>query len=479
MHVNASNVQGHATRNPASPDGPARGDSSPAAGWGSPLDALDGIGPVIGQDGSGAPLPHIGPYDFSSAVRVSGVPRMGSAGSAVRVSLAHAPQHSPYVVKACPSAGHAAQEWLASRLFGALGLATPTAVLAKGCSQVFDGTHAPERWYLATVYLPVYENLGDWLEGDTGWRVIDGARDGACDDNTEALRQARADARDAGQRMETVLAQSGGVPFYLLEGVAARAYADALRERNEARDVLCRSLPDVYQCALERQYVAALWLGNWDLCNVFMENVGVWRDKNDLPYMMTIDFGACLDLGFQGTCKENGYDVAVGQRQSLASLPSLTSTFRREAAGFSATLQADALVDLTQFPYGEHYALFVRRLAEWRRDVPNRAVMEELKNPTGVRALAAEMAYRLGRISAQEVRPWVESARDVAGGEALAANVPLRDSDVFVDHLLTRRDSLVQLLGGTWAAQAWAHAYPMRARAIDAQQEPFGYQAGA
>ncbi|MFJ2994053.1 hypothetical protein [Pandoraea sp. NPDC087047] len=462
---------------------PPRDDLLPEAG------PLGTFGAVIGHDGSGAPLPGIGPYDFSAATRVPDAVPPDRAGNAVRMSLTQQAHASQYVVKACPSAWHAAQAWLASRLFGALGLATPTAILVKGCSQAFDGTQAPERIYLATTYLPVYRHLGDWLEGDAAWRVIEGSHDDPI--QAASLERTRADAREAGQQMANVLAQAGHKPFPSLEGAAARAYAEALRRRNDTRGVLCGALPAVYQCALERQYVAALWLGNRDLCNVFMENIGVWRDKNDLPCMMTVDFDTCLDLGLQGTLKDEGHEVALGQRQCLASLssspssspssssPALRSTFRRDAACFGATLPPGALADLTQFPYGEHYAPFVRRLAGLARDVPNRTVLDELKNPTSVRALAAEMAYRLGRISAQEVRPWVESARDVAGGESSAAKAPLRDSEAFVNHLLTRRDSLVQLLGGTWAAQAWAHAYPMRARAIDAQQEPFGHQAGA
>ncbi|MFK0377608.1 hypothetical protein [Pandoraea sp. NPDC090278] len=275
------------------------------------------------------------------------------------------------------------------------------------------------------------------------------------------------------------LVASNGVPFHALSGDAAKGYADALARRNAMRHQLCHALPDVYQCALERHYIAALWLGNWDLCNVFMENIGVWRDKNDLPYAMSLDFDACLHLGFQGLTKDKSYDAAVGQRNAVPSLPALTSTFRRDAADFSAALAPNSLTDLSQFPYGDQYAPFVRRLKGLACEASNKTVQDELKNPVGVRALAAEMAYRLGRISALDIRPWAQSAHavaragDAACGASPGAAAACCEPDALVTRLLARRDHLVERLGGTWAAQTWAHMYDTRARAVDARQAPF------
>lgn len=438
------------------------------------------FGAVIGHDGSGASLPDIGPYDFSDATRVTDAMPMGSTGAAIRMSLTPHADMLQYVVKACPSAGHAAQAWLASRLFGAVGLATPTAVLVRGCSRAFDGTLDPTRVYLATTFLSRYQDLGDWLESDDAWRVLEGATGAHGPDGGDVsrLQRARDEATAAGRQMAGLVA-SNGVPFHALSGEAAKGYADALARRNVMRHRLCHALPDVYQCALERHYIAALWLGNWDLCNVFMENIGVWRDKNDLPYAMSLDFDACLHLGFQGETKDKSYDLALSQRNAVPSLPALTSTFRRDAADFDATLATNALADLSQFPYGDHYAPFVRRLAGLTRETSNKRVHDELKNPVGVRALAAEMAYRLGRISAQNIRPWAQSAHavartaDAACGAAPGAAAACCEPDALVTRLLTRRDHLVEGLGGIWAAQTWAHMYDTRAKAVDAQQEPF------
>ncbi|VVE72761.1 hypothetical protein PAN31117_04509 [Pandoraea anapnoica] len=407
-----------------------------------PEAGLHGIfGAVVGHDGSGASLPDIGPYDFSNATRVTDAMPMGSTGAAIRMSLTPHADMPQYVVKACLSAGHAAQAWLASRLFGAVGLATPTAMLVRGCSQAFDGTRDPARVYLATTFLSRYQDLGVWLESDDAWRVFEGATgaDGPDAGVISRLQLARDEATAAGRQMAGLVA-SNGVPFHALSGEAAKGYADALARRNVMRHRLCHALPDVFQCALERHYVAALWLGNRDLCNVFMENIGVWRDKNDLPYAMSLDF---------------------------------------DAADFTDTIATNALADLSPFPYGDHYAPFVRRLKGLTCDASNKTVHDELKNPVGVRALAAEMAYRLGRISAQDIRPWAQSAHavaragDAACGASPGAAAACCEPDALVPRLLARRDHLVERLGGTWAAQTWAHMYDTRARAVDARQEPF------
>ncbi|UVA78128.1 hypothetical protein [Pandoraea commovens] len=398
------------------------------------------FGAVVGHDGSGAALPDIGPYDFSNATRVTDAMPLGSTGAAIRMSLTPHADMPQYVVKACPSAGHAAQAWLASRLFGAVGLATPTAVLVRGCSQAFDGTHDPARVYLATTFLSRYQDLGDWLESDDAWRVFEGASgaDGPGARDISRLQSARDEATAAGRQMAGMVA-SNGAPFHALSGEAAKGYADALARRNVMRHRLCHALPDVYQCALERHYVAALWLGNRDMCNVFMENIGVWRDKNDLPYAMSLDF---------------------------------------DSADFAATLEANALADVSQ-PYGDRYAPFARRLKGLTGGASNKTVHDELKNPVGVRALAAEMAYRLGRISAQDIRPWAQSAHAVArAGDAACGTSPgaaaaCCEPDALVPRLLAQRDHLVERLGGTWAAQTWAHMYGTRAKAIDARQAPF------
>ncbi|WP_374621026.1 hypothetical protein [Pandoraea sp.] len=429
MELNAYPLGGHSVGSPANVSAvrAKRAELLPEAG------PLGTFGAVTGHDGSGAPLPPIGPFDFSAARRVHDDIAMGASGAVVRLTFeahAHATQ---YLVRASPNVGHATRTWLASRLFGALGLATPTAMLVRGCSLAFDGTQAPERIYLATTYLPAYRALGEWLEGDAARRAIEGAQ-GVQGGVIDACERARDGALAAGRQMASVLEQAGAGPLGALAGAAAQAHADAARARHEMRGVLCRSLPDVYRCALERHYVAALWLGNRDVCNAFMDNVGVWRDKNDLPYMMTVDFRRCLD--FDSQCP---------------------------------------LTEVTQFCCDDPFASFVRGLTGLADTAPGKTVLDELKDPTGVRALAAEMAFRLGRITGHAILPWIESAHEAVRSASPVAEgaAPAWDRDGFVSQILARRDSLVALLGGPWAAQAWAQLYPMRARAIEAQQEPF------
>ena len=439
------------------------------------------FGPVTGHDGSGVPLPPIGPHDFSAARPVHDAVSKVATPETARMSLTPHANAAQYVVRAYPDARSATQSWFASRLCGALGLATPTALLVQGCSLAFDGTQAPERLYLATTYLPAYESLGEWLEGDAAWRVIDGARGGVDD----ACRQARAEAHEIGRQMASLVAGAGGGS--LGARAVARAYAAAVTVRNDRRAVLCRALPDVYQCALERHYIAALWLGNRDLCNAFMGNIGVWRDKNDLPYIMTVDFSTCLGLSVQGVREGSGDGGALPQGPAPASSPSAGSpgspgspgsqlrSASLDAAPYDAVIPEGALADLTPFSHGEYYGPFVRRLSGLTFAVDGRTVLDELKDPTGVRALAAEMAYRLGRIDASDILPWAVGASDIARGlpDCTADAGVAEHPDSQVHRILSRRDCLVTLLGGTRAAQAWERLYPMRAAAIKAQQSPF------
>lgn len=428
-------------------------------------------GAVLGHDGSVAELPGIGPYDFSAAQRVRDTLPMGATGTVVRVTLTHEANATQYVIKRCPDAWHTTQTWLSSRLFGALGLPTPTTFLVRGCDEVFDGPPESGCMYLASAYLPTYEDLGLWLVSDEARRAIVGQSQD--EDRARICDRARIGARVSGKALERLCKQEG-VPFWALSPQGATIHADELKKRNDMLGLLCSMLPDVYQCELERHYIAALWLGNWDLCNVFMENVGVWRDKENLPRMMTVDFGACLEMGFQGTCKDTGYDLAVAQRAALTALPPLTSVFRRDAACFGMELPPGALTDLTQFPYGEQYAPFVRRLVDFTPGANEGVVDDELRNPTGVRAVAAEMAYRLANIHQDMLLPWASAANELACDEMRSSALPGRaDARELVRRLLSRRDSVVRLLGGEWAAKAWARAHPTRAAAIDAQQSPF------
>lgn len=435
---------------------------------------LAAFGPVTGHDGSGASLPPAGPYDFSEAQPVHEAEPPGASRETVRMSLGQRADAAQFVVRACPSTWRATQAWFASRLWGALGLATPTTLLVRGCSLAFDGTHAPERVYLAITDLPAYRPLGQWLEGDAAWRVIDGARGGADD----ACRQARAEVDEIGRQMAQRATLAAQRP------TNAHAHAVAVEARNDRRAVLCRALPDVYQCALERHYIAALWLDNRDLCDAFMGNIGVWRDKDDLPYIMTVDFRACFGAAVPGEWDgggEGGHDGERSRhRQGLASHGALHRAGRSgqsDTGTFGALIPEGALTDSTRFRHGKYCTPFARRLGAMTLTTDARTMLDEMKDPTGVRALAAEMAYRLGRIGASDILPWAASAsliaRAVPACNGGTDDERVDDPETLVHRILSRRDCLATLLGGTWAAQAWERLYPMRAAAIKARQSPF------
>ncbi|WP_353193547.1 hypothetical protein [Pandoraea pnomenusa] len=380
----------------------------------------EAYGAVAGHDGSGAPLPGIGPHDFSTAQRVHEVGTTVSSESWARVVLAPTAEAAQYVVRACPDVWQATQSWLASRLFGALGLATPTAILVRGCSQAFDATCDPERVFLATAFLPGCQAFGEWLEGVAASRAIESALHRPPDERGRV-------GRDSGARVPTL----------------AQAFPDQAARRAK----ICTLLPDIYQCELERQYFAALWLGNRGLCDAGLDNVGIWRDREDLPRVMTMNFDACL------------FSRGVGQ--------------------YPAALPDSILEAVATSPCGEHDAPFVRRLSCLTSDACEKAVRDALKQPDGVRAVAAEMAYRLGRIDAPGVQPWVVAACDFVRHARGCTGTPVDTPDVdgLIERLLSRRDSVVKLLGGASAAAMWARWHSTRAAAISAQQLPFLTQA--
>jgi hypothetical protein len=396
--------------------------------------------PVTGHDGTGAPLPPAGPYDFSAAQRVHDGTAANGPAAVVRLSLPSDGPPTQYVVRSHPSVASATQAWLASRLCGALGLATPTAILVGGCSLAVDGTRDPERLYLATPFLPAYETLGRWLEGDAAWRVIDGVPGGA----RPACGHARAEARELGRQVAR-LADAVGPPV----GTAA------MQARNAHRAVLYGALPDVYQCALERHRLAAMWLDNRELCGGDMGNLGIWRDKNDLPYAMTVDFTGCLGMA----ATPSGVLDAFARGDGGAIVSSDVPMGSEVPIGAPHCLRSGASAMLGR-------RLGELRVADWANSMP-----DALKDPVGVYALAAEMAYRLGRIGASDILPWagVVSALAERFGENGSGEAPHAQ----VDRILARRDSLVALLGGTNAAQTWARMYPTRAAAIGAQQSRF------
>ncbi|VVE01002.1 hypothetical protein PMO31116_02107 [Pandoraea morbifera] len=370
------------------------------------------LGAVAGCDGCDVPLPGIGPHDFGAAQRVHDAAREPAA---VQMRLGPHVDAPRFVVRAYPDARQASLAWFASRLFGALGLVTPTAILVRGCATAYDGTHDATRVFLATPYLPGYSGLGRWLESDAASRVVD-----AADPRTQGAARV-CDRLAAGRPGE---------------------------EANRWRAQRCAMLPDIYQCELERQYLAALWLDNRTLCDAAMENVGIWRDQDDLPHVMTVEFGACL-------CADASTDIdAPPERMDGAAPP----------WGDGTRVSCNAVA-----------APFVRRLAGFVPHAHEKTIRDELRQPDGVRAVAAEMAFRLGRIDAATIRPWAADVCQLAReAQALAAHGgDMRDTDALVEYVMARRGDVLRHLGGEPVARAWARLYPTRAAAISAQQALF------
>jgi hypothetical protein len=138
-------------------------------------------------------------------------------------------------------------------------------------------------------------------------------------------------------------------------------------------------------------------------------------------------------------------------------------------------VRANVLKDIQAFSQHEAWASLMWRLRGLGCEADVEAVHGTLKDPVGVRALAAEMAYRLSGIEAADILPWAASAdrlgrpQTPGPGDGRHAGDPTSQ----VHDLLMRRDAFVERLGGIGAAREWARLYPTRAAAISAQQSLF------
>lgn len=120
-------------------------------------------------------------------------------------------------------------------------------------------------------------------------------------------------------------------------------------------------LPTVLQQQMQEHLAVSQLLGDWDPINAFYKNMGVVKDEDGQLRVMRLDFGSCLDVGFQGQAKENGYDTAVKQRP--AAFPELKHDFKKESAPFSTALPKLA-EQFDGLPYADH-AKAIAGKAEW------------------------------------------------------------------------------------------------------------------
>ena len=120
-------------------------------------------------------------------------------------------------------------------------------------------------------------------------------------------------------------------------------------------------LPEALQRQSQDSLGVSQLLGDWDPFNVFYKNMGIVKKGDGSLHVMRLDFGSCLDVGFQGQTKENGYETAVSQRPAV--FPELKHRFKREDAVFSEKLPLLAQ-EFHTFPYADH-AQSIAGKTEW------------------------------------------------------------------------------------------------------------------
>lgn len=391
--------------------------------------------------------------DFGHASKTHDA-RCGSAGSGTRVTIADGVMAGDYLVKACPSARHAAQEWLAARLFSLLGLRAPASWLAHGCAAQVDGVQDPQRLYVASRWEPTYRDLGVWLIGPDAIDVLGSGVGGSGEGPAGAgVERSRRQVCHANAVMSACGGRSG-TPFWLMSGEVAKRHADAVESRFHALQALAAALPRAYQIELEQHYIASRWLDNWDPLNVFMENLGVYRDEMGTQRVMSVDFGACLQLGFQGRLKRDSRELALAQRHAIAALPPLSATFDLAAASFGAATGVacgEVSIDPASLPYGEQMTPLVHRMVTAPPLCDERDLREAMRDTSHPRVVMLEMAFRLSLIERADVTLLAQWAMDAAATAGCHdADPGWLDAHGLADTLMDRRDALVASLGGRW-----------------------------
>lgn len=152
-------------------------------------------------------------------------------------------------------------------------------------------------------------------------------------------------------------AGTGGAPNTEL----VQTYRPRAEQLDEVMQAQIHLLPESLQRQMQEHLAVSQLLGDWDPINAFYKNMGIVKAEDGNLQVMRVDFGSCLDVGFQGQSKETGFDTAVKQRPAV--FPELKNVFRKENATFSEKLPrlAEQFDDL---PYADH-AQSIAGKAEW------------------------------------------------------------------------------------------------------------------
>lgn len=310
--------------------------------------------------------------DFSSAIAVAMENEMGTSANLGKV-VSFKGEHfylkdAVSFLPISPEMGNAitSREVASARLYG-LFLLAPEELMVNQCSSIMEGADN-EKTFIAS-RLVDYQDLGDCLtkgrladdlklqfqaftaeQADTFKNNADTAQ--KLTDELSALRNQHSDYRNQ--------------PWWAGKNANPHiALVDAYRPKAQALDEVMHAqihlLPEALQQEMQEHLAVSQLLGDWDPINAFYKNMGIVKTDDGSLRVMRLDFGSCLDIGFQGQTKENGYETAVNQRPAV--FPELEHVFKMENAEFSEALPR-LVEDLCALPYADH-AQSIAGKPEW------------------------------------------------------------------------------------------------------------------
>lgn len=225
-----------------------------------------------------------------------------------------------------------------------------------------------------------------------------------------------------------------------------QAYRTKAEELDRIMQEQFQLLPEALQQEMQEHLAVSQLIGDWDPINALYKNMGLVKFGDGKMQVMRVDFGSCLDIGFQGQTKESGYDTAVNQRP--AAFPVLKHPFEKEYATFSNKLPKLA-EKFDSFPYADH-SFAISGKAEW-------ADTTRMK-----------IAYRCSLIMAH-----VEDAKDAIENIMRRTLIDtgvaqqLTPKDALINTLHARMDTLINdQCGGSNKVLAWEKNNPDLSNAI-------------
>ncbi|HFZ1764633.1 TPA: hypothetical protein ACIJW8_004955, partial [Klebsiella aerogenes] len=128
---------------------------------------------------------------------------------------------------------------------------------------------------------------------------------------------------------------------------------DYRAEAQPHRDLIIeglKMLPIEFQKAVQEHIIIGQIVGDWDFLNERFENIGISKNTDGQYRVASLDRGISFGVGFWGSSKPEGYNLAVSQRPP-AFLP-LNTTFTQEKSLFGSYLP-ELGKDFSFIPYAD------------------------------------------------------------------------------------------------------------------------------